>query len=107
MDVALDPLSLEAGGHHGADAVHRAQQEGKDIELLGVEVDGRQLHIEVRQAEHQRHRQIDKGSGKGIADSLPGLTGLRGRRGEPLPGVTGSRIKASAERTAVKTAEIE
>ena len=106
MDVALDALPLEAGGHHGAGAVHRAQQEYEHIEFLGMEIDGGQLHIEVRQAEHQCHRQIDEGPGKGVADGFPGLAGLLGRRGESLSGISSRGIEA-AERAAVKTAEIE
>ena len=107
VDVALDALPLESGGQHGADTVHRAQQEHEHIELFGVEVDRRQFHIEVYQTEHQRHRQIDEGPGKGVADGLPGLSGPLGRRCVILAGLTGGRIEAAAERAAVKAAEIE
>ena len=42
-EVPLHALPLKAGGEHGAHAVHRAQQEHEDIELLRVEVQGGQL----------------------------------------------------------------
>ena len=105
LDIALDAIPLEAGGHHRADAVHGAAEEEEYIELLGVEVDGRQLHVKIRQSEHQRHRQVDERPGKGVADGLPGLAGALGPGGRseaagaiPLEAASGvSGVEALSE----------
>ena len=73
-----------------------------------MEVDGGQPEIEIHQPHHQRHYQIDKHSGKGIANSLTGLTGfcllaLEGICSIALGGVEAPRLKAAG----IKTAEIE
>ena len=73
LEVVLDPLPLKAGGEHGADAVHRAQQKGKDIELRGLETDGRQLQIKVEKAENEGDSQIDEQPLGGRRDALAGL----------------------------------
>ena len=100
-EVPLDPLPLEAGGEHSAHAVHRAQQKDEDVALLGVGVQGGQLQVEVHRAEHQRHRSVQKGAGKGVADGLAGLPGPGLRRGETAPlGAAG--VEAAAEGAGVK-----
>ena len=103
VGVALDAVSLETGGDHRADAIHRAAQEHEHIELLGVEVQGRQLQIEVDGGEHQRHRQVDEGPGKGVADGLPGLAGLF----LPLELAEVRLAAVSAGASGIESAEIE
>lgn len=73
-EVPLHALPLKAGGEHGAHAVHRAQQEHEDIELLRVEVQGGQLEVKVPQAEQQRHAQIDERPREGVANGLGGAS---------------------------------
>ena len=92
--IALDAVSLKTGGQHGAHAVDGAHQEGKDVKLLRVEVDGRQLRIEIHQGKHQRHAQIDEGAGEGVADGLAGLAGPFGRRGVIGAAVGGIPLKS-------------
>ena len=104
-EVASGPGALESGGQHRAAAVHGAQQEHEEIELLRVGVQGRQLHIEVHQPHQRRNGDVDKGPGQGGADGLPGLALLLGPLGEirlALPGL----IAAGIESAGVKTAEI-
>ena len=102
-EVALDALPLEAGGEDGADAVHRAQQEQKDVELLRVGVQGRQLKVEIPEAEEQRDAQIDERPGKGVADGLAGLALPFGPLGL---GVLPAPAKAP-EAAGVEAAEVE
>ena len=104
-EVACGPLTLEPGGKHRRDAVHGAQQEYKHIELLGVEVQGGQLHIEVPQAEEQRHTQVDEHPGKGIADGLSGLAGLFRLLLEG--GTAPLTLEISREIPGIKAAEME
>ena len=99
--------SGEAGGEHRTDTVDRAQQEDEYIEHHRVGVDGRQLQVEIDQAEQYRHRQVDGHPGGRAADGLPGLPGPLGPGRILLPGVTGDGIEATAEGTAVEAAEIE
>ena len=73
--VTLHALALEPGGEDGADAVYRAQEEDKYIEIFGVEVQGGQLRVKIHQAEYRGHSQVDERAGKGIADGLAGLAG--------------------------------
>jgi len=98
----LHALPLKAGGEHGAHAVHRAQQEHEDIELLRVEVQGGQLEVKVPQAEQQRHAQIDERPREGVANGLAGL---------PLPlgtlGLGGVPAAETAESTGVKASEVK
>ena len=101
-EVALHALPLEAGGEDGAHAVHGAQQEEKDVELLRVEVQGGQLEIEVPQAEQQRHAQVDERPGEGVADGLAGLALPPG----PL-GLGGLSAAEAAEGAGVETSEVE
>ena len=73
-----------------------------------MEVDGRQAEIEIHQAHHQRHRQIDEHPGEGVADGLAGLTGfcllvLEGICSVALGGVEATRLEAAG----VETAEVE
>ena len=93
---------LKAVGEHGAHAVHRAQQEHEDIELLRVEVQGGQLEVKVPQAEQQRHAQIDERPREGVANGLAGL---------PLPlgtlGLGGVPAAETAESTGVKASEVK
>ena len=64
-----------------------------------MEVQGRQLEVEVPQAEQQRDGQVDQRPGKGIADGLAGL---------PLPpGALGLGAVPAAEAAGVKSAEVE
>lgn len=94
---------LKAGGEHGAHAVHRAQQEHEDIELLRVEVQGGQLEVKVPQAEQQRHAQIDERPREGVANGLAGLPlplGTLGLGGVPAlkpPKALGSKPPKSNE----------
>ena len=101
-EVPLHALPLKAGGEHGAHAVHRAQQEHEDIELLRVEVQGGQLEVKVPQAEQQRHAQIDERPREGVANGLAGL---------PLPlgtlGLGGVPAAETAESTGVKASEVK
>ena len=52
-----------------------------------MEVDGRQLCVEVAQAKQHRHAQIEERPGKGIADGPAGLAGLLGPLGRCEPAV--------------------
>ena len=79
VEIALHaPVGLEAGGEHGADAVHGAKEEDEDIELLGVEVQGGKLQVEVDQAKDQGHHQIDERAAEGVAHGPAGLLRLPG-----------------------------
>ena len=82
------PLALKAGGEDGADAVDCAQQQDEDIEVGGLEVQGRQLKVEVEKPHHQGDDQIDEDPGDGPAHRLAGLL-LPGR---PLGG--GAAVKS-------------
>ena len=83
-EVALRPFALKAGGQHRAHAVHRAQQQRKDVELRRLQADRRQHGIEVDQPEHQRHRQIDERPPERRADGFSDL--LRPGRAPARPG---------------------
>ena len=52
-----------------------------------MEVDGRQLCVEVAQAKQHRHAQIEERPGKGVADGPAGLAGLLGPLGRCEPAV--------------------
>ena len=73
--VALDSFTLEAGGDHGTEAVHRAGQDQENIELPGLEVQRRQRHIEISCGKDQRNQQIDQRAGQRRSDGLAHMTG--------------------------------
>ena len=77
-EVALPPLTLKARGEDGAQGVHGADQQHEDIQLPCLEVEGRQHHIEIEGSKHQRHHDVDNGTGDGRAHGLTGLTHLLG-----------------------------
>ena len=72
-EVALGPRALEAGGEERADAVRDAKQQHETVELLGVQVDGGQLHIEEDRADKQRDERVDRDAAALAADRLAGL----------------------------------
>ena len=72
-EVFLRPLGLEPGGQQGAAAVHRAQHQGKDIEIGRFQVDRRQLRVEIDQGHRQSDAQVDEHPGEGGADGPAGF----------------------------------
>ena len=64
------PLALEAGGHYGGGAVHRAHQQGEGIEVRGLQIQRGQLKVEVDGAHQEGNDQIDRHPGGGAFDRL-------------------------------------
>ena len=81
-EVALGPLALKAGGQQGAAAVDRAEKQDEAVELLGVEVDGGQLEVEVDRADEEGDEGID---GDALAGGADGLARLALALGAALP----------------------
>ena len=105
VEVAFDTaVGLEAGGEHGADAVHGAEEEDEDVEFLGVKVQGGKLQVEIGQAEHQGHQQVDEGAAEGVAHGPAGFSGLSGA-GIGVGPLKALGVEAPAE--GVGTAELE
>ena len=73
LEVPLHPLALKAAGEHGAAAVDDAQQQDEGVKLRGLEVDGRQVDVEVYESHRQCHGQIDEHPGDGAFYRLAGL----------------------------------
>ena len=69
----LGPLPLKAAGEHRAAAVHRAQQQDEGVEVRGLEVEGGELQVEVREPNGQRHAQVDEEARHGALDGPAGL----------------------------------
>ena len=77
VEIALHAaVGLEAGGEHGADAVHGAEEEDEDVKLLGVEVQGGKFQVKIDQAEDQGHHQVDEGTAESVAHGPAGLSGF-------------------------------
>ena len=91
-EVALGPLALKAGGQQGAAAVDCAEKQDEAVELLGVEVDGGQLEVEVDRADEEGDEAIDGNALAGGADGLARLALALGR-GASLA-AAGSAVRA-------------
>ena len=75
-EIPLHVAAFKPRGEDGAGAVDRAEQEDKDVELLGLEVQRRKLQIEIDQAEDQGHQQVHQHPCHRAFDhKAPGLAG--------------------------------